>query len=835
MKTTNVGPKTQNKAPKNQAPKKMSQAELQREQEREQKMKENAAKPKEAPKIAKIVPVKKAVASTQDIKNKVAAEKRKKEEEERLKREEEERLAQEAEMQELLELERLEQKEMKKQQKEQKKRDKLGVAAIMDGNAEDKDAQIDELLFLLTAEQNEKRAAEKKERDRLKQIAQQQKEAEEEQKQKEKENSWGGEDDDDLDVFGDDGAVKTAKDKKEDKDKKEKDKKKSSKDMVDGESLRSPIICVLGHVDTGKTSILDKIRSSTVQQREEGGITQQIGASFISQQFIKDKTTSFPHKLKFEVPGLLIVDTPGHESFSNLRSRGSSLADLTILVVDIMHGLEPQTIESINILKARKAPFIVALNKVDRLYNWKAVADRDSKASIETQSSGTQNDFDLKYNQVKNQLGEQGFFTDFWWKVSDINQVVPIVPTSAVTGEGLCDLLAILIQFSQQLMRDRLTYSDETQCTVLEVKKTEGFGYTLDCILVNGYLKRNQKIVIAGQKGPIVTTIRNILTPKEAKEMREISAYDYERHEIVQAAIGCKLAGEGFEDAVAGSTVYVCEDEDSEEEEMLKDAVMDELKQGIVKANSDIGVAVHGNSLGALEALVGYLRSENTKVQRDPVNVSLIQIGPITKQTIQEIALQAEKGHPETAVVLAFDVNIDKEIYEKAKEAKVTIITAKIIYHLYDEYALFIKNWHESERERLKEDIVIPCIMKPIAIFHTKSPVLIGVKIVKGSLQLRQRVALVNGKQGGYFLGTIAGIESNKVSQKEAKAGEEVAIRIDTTTQYTVGKDGIFDVGAVLATQMTRKSIDILKTHFREELKEWLQVVKDIKDFLKIQ
>ena len=208
-------------------------------------------------------------------------------------------------------------------------------------------------------------------------------------------------------------------------------------------------MCVLGHVDTGKTSILDHIRQSTVQEREEGGITQQIGASFLTADFIREKTAKFPHKLKFNVPGLLIVDTPGHESFSNLRSRGSSLADITILVVDIMHGVEPQTIESIELLKQRHAPFIVALNKIDRLYHWKAEKDRDSRASIENQSDGTQNDFETKYQQVKQQLGEQGFFTDFWWNVTDITQVVPIVPTSAVTGEGLCDLLAILVQFSQ--------------------------------------------------------------------------------------------------------------------------------------------------------------------------------------------------------------------------------------------------------------------------------------------------------------------------------------------------------------------------------------------------
>lgn len=300
-----------------------------------------------------------------------------------------------------------------------------------------------------------------------------------------------------------------------------------------GEVLRSPIICVLGHVDTGKTTLLDKLRNTSVQEGEAGGITQQIGATYFPGERIKNeivKCDSF-YKVNLRSPGLLVIDTPGHESFSNLRSRGSSLCDFAILVVDLMHGLENQTLESLELLKRRKIPFVIALNKIDRAYGWQKKEFASSYMQLQAQEEATRTDFENKFNQSLLQFNENGYNVAMYWENKDASSYFPVVPTSGVTGEGIPDLLCVISKYTQIFMKNKMVVKqDEFNCSVMEVKMIEGLGATIDCILIDGMLKQGDYVIILGFNGPIKTKIRALLTPHPMKEMRVKG--EYLHHEV---------------------------------------------------------------------------------------------------------------------------------------------------------------------------------------------------------------------------------------------------------------------------------------------------------------
>lgn len=500
------------------------------------------------------------------------------------------------------------------------------------------------------------------------------------------------------------------------------------------DNLRSPICCILGHVDTGKTKLLDKIRQTNVQEGEAGGITQQIGATYFPVDALQAKTqvVNKDGVFEFKVPGLLVIDTPGHESFTNLRSRGSSLCNIAILVVDIMHGLEPQTLESMRLLRDRKTPFIVALNKIDRLYGWKKIENNGFQESLALQGKGVQNEFRDRLERTKVLFAEQGFNAELYYENKSMAKNVSLVPTSAHTGEGIPDMLKLLVSLTQERMTNALMYLSEVECTVLEVKVIEGLGTTIDVVLSNGILREGDRIVLCGLNGAITTNIRALLTPAPLKELRLKSQYVHNTE--CKASLGVKIAANDLEHAIAGSRLLVVgpgDDEEDLEEEVMSD--IENLLQRVSKTGR--GVSVQASTLGSLEALLEFL-----KVSKIPV--ANISIGPVYKRDVMQAGIMLEKAK-EYAVMLCFDVKVDKEAQAYADDQGIKIFTADIIYHLFDDFTKHMAQLAEQKKEDSKLLAVFPCVLTPVAVFNKKDPIVVGVDVTEGNLRLLTPIAAV--------------------------------------------------------------------------------------------
>ncbi|OJA18356.1 hypothetical protein AZE42_00733 [Rhizopogon vesiculosus] len=592
------------------------------------------------------------------------------------------------------------------------------------------------------------------------------------------------------------------------------------------DNLRSPICCILGHVDTGKTKLLDKIRQTNVQEGEAGGITQQIGATYFPVDAIKTKTAEGyqDNSQEYKIPGLLIIDTPGHESFTNLRSRGSSLCNIAILVVDIMHGLEPQTLESLRLLRDKKTPFIVALNKIDRLYGWKATPDGAFQESLASQKRSVQREFEDRVQKTILAFAEQGLNAVLYYENKSFARNVSLVPTSAITGEGVPDMIMLLVNLTQQRMSDRLMYLSELECTVLEVKVVEGLGTTIDVILSNGVLREGDKIVLCGLNGPIVTQVRALLTPQPLRELRIKATYVH--HKEVKAALGVKLVAPDLEKAVAGSRLLVVGPDD-DEEDMLEEVMSDltSLLDSVDKSGR--GVCVQASTLGSLEALLDFL-----KVSKIPV--SGINIGPVHKKDVMRAATMLEKAK-ELAVILCFDVPVDKDTEKLAEEMGIKVFKADIIYHLFDAFTAYNNEMMEAKRRDAAPQAVWPCRLKTIACFCKRDPIILGVDILDGTLRVGTPICVVTvdpttQKKEIIDLGKVTSLEINHKPfdiVKKSQAGGGVAVKIEHAV-YESGKmfGRHFEEKDELFSHITRQSIDVLKTSFKADVstEEWLLI-----------
>ncbi|KAK8779434.1 hypothetical protein V5799_019222 [Amblyomma americanum] len=649
-------------------------------------------------------------------------------------------------------------------------------------------------------------------------------------KQEESSSSESDDDESDSDESSDDESSDSEDDKSHSKEKviarlqkqREEAEKKRSVD-----NLRSPVICVLGHVDTGKTKILDTIRHTHVQDSEAGGITQQIGATMVPLDAIKEQckmVKEFTNK-PLNIPGLLIIDTPGHESFSNLRSRGSSLCDMAILVVDLMHGLEPQTIESLNMLRSRKTPFVVALNKVDRLYDWKGNRNKDITDVLKAQSRNTRLEFEERTREVILQFAEQGLNAALFHENKDQKTFVSLVPTSALSGDGMGNLISLIVDLTQTMMAKRIAFSEELQATVLEVKAIPGLGTTIDVILVNGTLREGDTMVLAGHEGPFTTPIRSLLMPQPLKELRVKNPY--QEYKEVKGAQGVKIAAKDLDKAIAGLQVLVAHHPD--EIEVLKEEVARALKEVMSGFKlSERGVYVQASTLGSLEALLEFLRVSK-------ISYSGIRIGPVVKKDVMKASIMLEHD-AQYAVILAFDVKVERDAQELADSLGVKIFQADIIYHLFDKFTAYREELRQKKREEFKSIAVFPCKLRilPQFVFNSRDPIVVGVSVEAGIV--KEGTPLCVPSKEFLDIGIVTTIEVNHKPIETARKGQEVCIKIEPLGGEAPKMYGRhFDHTDFLVSKISRQSIDACKEHFRDDLikTDW-QLMVELKKLFQI-
>ena len=529
-----------------------------------------------------------------------------------------------------------------------------------------------------------------------------------------------------------------------------------------------------------------------------------------------------------------------------------------------------QTIESIGLLKKRKAPFIIALNKIDRLYGWKAMPELPVQSALEQQAQNVRDEFKQRYEFTVGQLAEQGLNACVFYENKDVRSFINMVPTSAISGDGMMDLLFLLTTLPSKMLVEKIMYHENLECTVLEVKAIEGLGTTMDVVVVNGRLKEKQNIVVCGLDGPIVTQIRSLLTPQPMKEMRVKTPYL--NHKEIKGAIGVKICATGIERALAGSNLFVLGEDDNEEE--LREEVMKDLG-GILKKvrKNEDGVYVQASTLGSLEALLQFLEEpgeDRDGKKNPPIPVSGIGIGPVSKNDVmrcgvmlereREWVKMCEKEHAATgdwisgnplnsfkeayACILAFDVPVLPDAERLAKEIGIKIYTAEIIYHLFDSFMARVAEIKAKKKEEARKKAVVPCVFRIVddrCIFNKKDPYILGVDVIEGTLKIGTPICIPNvpftgdaktQEQATEILefGNVMSIEKDKKQIEYAtRLNGNIAIRIEqrrNAKEYTLGRHWSHE--SWFLSKINRESIDLLKEHFRDDLpkEDWKLIVK---------
>lgn len=567
--------------------------------------------------------------------------------------------------------------------------------------------------------------------------------------------------------------------------------------------VRQPIISVVGHVDHGKTTLLDTIRGTAVAAREPGQITQWIGASEVPISAIQKVCGELVRSLgiKLTIPGLLFIDTPGHEAFTNLRRRGGALADLAALVVDVNEGFMPQTLESLTILKSYRTPFMLVANKIDLLPGWRPTPNACFLDSFAKQRAEVRHALDDRIYGLIGRLHELGFEAERFDRVSDFRKQVCIVPTSAKTGEGIPEVLAVLAGVAQRFLERELTVevSGPARGTVLEVKEEVGLGTTIDVIIYDGTLAKGDAFVVGGLDKVITSKVRGLLQPKPLDEIRDPQD-KFRPVERAFAAAGVKVIAPNLDGVVAGVPLWAIRDES--EIEKFRQEMQREVERVRIRADIN-GVVLKADALGSLEALEGQLRERGVAIRK-------ADIGDVSRRDVIEASTVA-KSDPLLAAVLAFNVKVLPDAQQEAELQGVPIIQDNIIYKLMEAY----ENWSKQKREEVRakrlEGFIRPgkFALKIGFVFRRSHPAIVGVDVLGGVIKPKYPVMRKDGRR----VGIIHELQREKKTVPEAKLGDELAVSIEGAIV-----DRHIREGDVLYVDVPRDHVMALKTELRDLL-----------------
>ena len=567
--------------------------------------------------------------------------------------------------------------------------------------------------------------------------------------------------------------------------------------------IRSPIVSVLGHVDHGKTTLLDYIRGSTIADREAGGITQHIGATEIPNDTIEEICGNFISRLTIKdlIPGLFFIDTPGHAAFTSLRKRGGALADLAVLILDINEGFKPQTYEAINILKMYKTPFIVVANKIDMIFGWETHEGASFKESFSQQAPSVQQELDTKVYELVGELYKEGFQSERFDRVTNFASQITIIPISAKSGEGIIEVLAMLLGLAQEYLTEQLEINEDAPAkgTVLEIKEEIGLGLTIDSIIYDGVLRTNDEIALMTSSNDVLTTkIRSILRPLPQEEMRD-SKKKFQKFDEVVAAAGIKIAAPNLDDVVSGSPLRVLSDNENVEEEILKEI------EDITISTEDEGVLVKADTLGSLEAIVKLLREQEIPIRE-------ANIGDVNRRDIinSSIALNENDAH---GAIIAFNVDVHPNSLEDLNNSDIKLFKGDVIYQIIEDYEDWIDEMEKAKKKAFYNAIIKPAkfMALPKLVFRQSKPAIIGIESISGTI--KQGQTLIN--KNGEYVGVIASMEDKGETLPDISRGQRVAMAIKDAV---VGKH--FDEGDELYVDIPEKHYKFIEREFKDKLTE---------------